>query len=64
MDIDLIFRIAAVGILVTVINILLPRSGREDQAMMTSLAALVIVLMVVVQKISDLFSMIKNLFGF
>ena len=64
MDIDLIFRIAAVGILVTVINILLQRSGREDQAMMTSLAALVIVLMVVVQKISDLFSMIKNLFGF
>ena len=63
MDIDLIFRIAAVGILVTVINILLQRSGREDQAMMTSLAALVIVLMVVVQKISDLFSMIKNLFG-
>ena len=64
MDIDLIFRIAAVGILVSVINILLQRSGREDQAMMTSLAALVVVLMVIVQKISDLFSMIKNLFGF
>ncbi len=64
MDIDLIFKIAAVGILVSVINILLQRSGREDQAMMTSLAALVIVLTVVVQKISDLFSVIKNLFGF
>ncbi len=64
MDIDLIFKIAAVGILVSVINILLQRSGREDQAMMTSIAALVVVLMVIVQKISDLFSMIKNLFGF
>ena len=64
MDIDLIFKIAAVEILVSVINILLQRSGREDQAMMTSIAALVVVLMVIVQKISDLFSMIKNLFGF
>ena len=64
MDVDLIFKIAAVGILVAVINILLQRSGREDQALMTSLAALVIVLMVVVQKINELFSMIKGLFGF
>ena len=64
MEVDLIFKIAAVGILVAVINILLQRSGREDQALMTSIAALVIVLMVVVQKISDLFSMIKSLFGF
>ncbi len=64
MDVDLIFKIAAVGILVAVINILLQRSGREDQALMTSIAALVIVMMVVVQKISDLFSMIKGLFGF
>ena len=64
MEVDLIFKIAAVGILVAVINILLQRSGREDQALMTSITALVIVLMVVVQKISDLFSMIKTLFGF
>ena len=64
MEVDLIFKIAAVGILVAVINILLQRTGREDQALMTSIAALVIVLMVVVQKISDLFSMIKSLFSF
>ena len=64
MDVDLIFRIAAVGILVAVINILLQRSGREDQALMTSIAALVIVLMVLVQKISELFSLIKGLFAF
>ena len=64
MDVDLIFKIAAVGILVSVINLLLQRSGRDDQAMLTSVAALVIVLAVVVQKISDLFSMIKRLFDF
>ena len=62
MDVELIFKIAAVGILVSVINILLQRSGREDQALMTSIAALVIVLSVLVQKISDLFFMIKRLF--
>ncbi len=62
MDVELIFKIAAIGILVAVINILLQRSGREDQALMTSIAALVIVLSVLVQKISDLFYMIKRLF--
>lgn len=62
MDIDLIFKIAAVGILVAVLNILLQRSGREDQALMTSIAALVVVLMVVVRKISELFDLIKVLF--
>ena len=62
MDIDLIFKIAAVGILAAVINILLQRSGRDEQALMTSIAALVVVLMVVVQKISELFNMIKVLF--
>ena len=61
-DVELIFKIAAIGILVAVINILLQRSGREDQALMTSIAALVIVLSVLVQKISDLFYMIKRLF--
>ena len=63
MDVDLIFKIAAVGILVAVLNILLSRSGREEQALMTTITALVVVLMVVVQKISELFHMIKALFG-
>ena len=64
MDVDLIFKIAAIGILVAVLNQLLVRSGREEQAMMTTLAGLVVVLMILVQKISDLFDLIKALFGF
>ena len=56
MDVDLIFKIAAVGILVAVLNILLSRSGRDDQALMTSIAGLVVVLVVVVKEISQLFS--------
>ncbi len=63
MDIDLIFKIAAIGILAAVLNILLQRSGKEEQALMTSITALVVVLMVVVQKISELFNLIKTLFG-
>lgn len=63
MDVDLIFKIAAVGILVAVLNILLQRSGRDDQALMTTIVALVVVLTVVVQKISELFSLMKQLFG-
>ncbi len=63
MDVDLIFKIAAVGILVSVLNILLQRSGRDEQALMTTITALVVVLMIVVQKISELFVTIKNLFG-
>ena len=63
MDVDLIFKIAAIGILVAVLNILLQRSGRDEQALMTSITALVVVLMTVVQKISELFNMIKSLFG-
>ena len=63
MDIDLIFKIAAIGILVSVLNILLQRSGRDEQALMTTITALVVVLMIVVQKISELFEMIKKLFG-
>ncbi|HNY00242.1 MAG TPA: stage III sporulation protein AC [Oscillospiraceae bacterium] len=63
MDIDLIFKIAAVGILVAVLNILLTRSGREEQALMTTIAALVVVLMVVVQRISVLFDLIRSLFS-
>ena len=63
MDVDLIFKIAAIGILVAVLNQLLVRSGREEQAMMTTLAGLVVVLMLVVQQISGLFELVKNLFG-
>ena len=62
MEIDLIFKIAAIGILVAVLNILLTRSGRDEQALMTTIAALVVVLIVVVQKISELFGIIKTLF--
>lgn len=63
MDVDLIFKIAAVGILVAVLNILLSRSGREEQALMVTLAGLVCVLVLVVREISDLFVLIKELFG-
>ena len=62
MDEDLIFKIAAVGILVAVLNQLLVRSGREEQAMMTTLAGLVVVMMILVQEISGLFQLIKTLF--
>ena len=63
MDVELIFKIAAVGILVAVLNILLSRSGRDDQALMVTLAALVVVLALVVQEISSLFDLIKHLLG-
>ena len=63
MDVDLIFRIAAIGILVSVLNQVLSRSGREEQATMTTLAGLVVVLMMVVEQISELFELVKRLFG-
>ena len=63
MDVDLIFKIAAIGILVSVLNQVLTRSGREEPANMTTLAGLVVVLMMVVQEISDLFTLVKDLFG-
>ena len=62
MDIDLIFKIAAIGIIVAVLNQLLIRSGREDQAMMTTLPGLIVVLTMLVRQISDLFVLIKALF--
>ena len=62
MEIELIFKIAAGGILVAGLNILLTRSGRDEQALMTTIAALVVVLIVVVEKISELFGLIKDLF--
>ena len=64
MEIDLIFKIAAVGIIVSILNQVLVRSGREEQATTTSLAGLVVVLMIVVQRISDLFELVKSLFHF
>lgn len=60
---DLIFKIAAIGILVAVLNQVLSRSGREEQATMVTLTGLVVVLMMVVRQISELFSLVKELFG-
>ena len=64
MDIDLIFKIAAVGIIVSILNQVLSRSGRAEQATMTSLAGLVVVLMILAQKIAELFDLVKDLFEF
>ncbi len=64
MEIDLIFKIAAIGIIVSILNQVLSRSGREEQATMTSLAGLVVVLMMLAQKIADLFDLVKALFEF
>ena len=64
MDVDLVFKIAAIGILVAVLNILLSRAGRDEQALMTIIAGLVVVLVLVIQKISELFALIKQLFSF
>lgn len=64
MDVDLVFKIAAIGIFVAVLNILLSRAGRDEQALMTTIAGLVVVLVLVIQKISELFALIKQLFSF
>ena len=63
MNVDLIFKIAAIGILVSVLNQVLTRSGRDEMATMTTLVALVVVLMMVVREISSLVDMVKDLFG-
>ena len=63
MDIELVFKIAAIGIIVAVLNQLLIRSGREDQAMMTTLAGLVVVLSILVKQINTLFATIRSLFA-
>ena len=63
MDVDLVFKIAAIGILVAVLNILLSRAGRDEQALMTTIAGLVVVLVLVIQKINELFDLIKSLFS-
>lgn len=64
MDIDLIFKIAAIGIIVSILNQVLTRTGRDEQATMTTLAGLVVVLMVVAQRVADLFALVKTLFEF
>ena len=64
MEIDLIFKIAAVGIIVSILNQVLSRSGRDEQATMTTLAGLIAVLMILAQKISELFELVKTLFHF
>jgi len=64
MEIDLIFKIAAVGIIVSILNQVLVRSGREEQATMTTLAGLVVVLMILVERIAELFELVKRLFDF
>ncbi len=64
MEVDLIFKIAAIGIIVSILNQVLSRSGREEQATMTSLAGLVVVLMMLTQKIAELFDLVKSLFQF
>ena len=63
MDVDLIFKIAAIGILVAVLNLILVRSGRDEQALLTTLAGLIVVLMMLLQQISDLFDLVKSLFS-
>jgi stage III sporulation protein AC len=64
MNVDLIFKIAAVGMLVAVLDLLLSRSGRGEQALLTSIAGLIVVLIIILREISGLFTLIKDLFGF
>ena len=63
MEVDFIFKLAAIGIIVSILNQVLSRSGREEQATMTTLTGLVVVLMIVAEKIAELFSLVKSLFG-
>ncbi len=63
MEVDLIFQIAGIGIIVSVMNVLLTRSGRDEQALMITIAGLVIVLMMVVKEIAELFRTVKTVFG-
>ena len=62
MEIDLIFKIAAIGMIVSILNQVLSKSGREEQATMTTLTGLIVVLMIVSQKIAELFDLVKSLF--
>lgn len=64
MEIELIFKVAAIGIIVSILNQVLSKTGREEQATMTTLTGLVVVLMMVASKISELFELVKKLFDF
>ena len=64
MEVDLIFRVAGIGIVVAVLNQLLTRSGRDEQALLTTIAGLIVVLVIIVQQIGDLFDMIRSIFDF
>ena len=64
MEIDLIFKIAAIGMIVSILNQVLSRSGRDEQATMTTLAGLVVVLIMLAKEIAELFDLVKDLFGF
>ncbi|MBQ3405456.1 MAG: stage III sporulation protein AC [Oscillospiraceae bacterium] len=64
MDIDLVFKIAAIGIVVAVLNLLLSRAGRDEQALMTTIAGLIVVLVIIIKEINSLFKLIQQLFGF
>lgn len=63
MNVDLIFRIAGIGIIVAVLNLLLSKSGRDEQALMTTLAGLVVVLLMLIEEIGNLFETVKSVFG-
>ncbi len=63
MNVDMIFKIAAIGIIVAILNQLLVRSGREEQALLTTIAGLVVALMMIISQISDLFTTVKSTFG-
>ena len=64
MDIDIIFKVAGVGIIVTVLNLILKKADRDEQALMTTLAGLIVVLMMLISEISELFDEVKSVFGF
>ncbi len=64
MDIDLVFKIAGLGVLISVFNMVLKQAGKEEQAQMLTLVGVIIVLMVIIQLINDLFHKISNIFGF
>lgn len=64
MDVNFIFKIAAIGIIIAVLNTILIRSGRDDQAMLTTLAGVIVVLMMIIPQIRELFSSVKDLFDF
>ncbi|MBQ9679896.1 MAG: stage III sporulation protein AC [Ruminococcus sp.] len=63
MDVDMIFKIAAIGIIVAILNQLLVRSGREEQALLTTIAGLIVALMMIITQISELFTTVKSTFG-